>query len=161
MAYIPKSFPCKCKGAIRQHACRPERKKEAPQLCWVGALHCVVYKRPSSHLGLHKESFKKALKGRLLLCPGCLQKIFLKCEASTKWDHEGTLKSRNLGLGNGEMESEWVYQEVYMIRKEQPIKEVASENKDLTFNTAEDRGTAWGRKKDYDWSDGWGKWSLQ
>lgn len=37
-----------------------------------------------------------------------------------------------------------------MIRKEQAIKEVASENKDLTFNTAKDGGMAWGMKKEYD-----------
>lgn len=46
---------------------------------------------------------------------------------------------------------------MYMIRKEQAIKEVASENKDFKFNTAKDRGMVWGRKKDYDCSDGWGK----
>lgn len=82
-----------------------QREKEAPQLCWVGALACVVYKWPSFHLGLQKQSFKKALKGRLLRS-GCLQRIFPKCEAPAKRDHKGTFKSRNLGLGNGEMEGE-------------------------------------------------------
>lgn len=58
--------------------------REKKELCWVGALPCVVYKWPSFHLGLQKQSFKKALEGRLLLCPGCLQTIFLKCEAPAK-----------------------------------------------------------------------------
>lgn len=124
--------------------------REKRELCWVAALPCMVYKWPSSHLGLQKQSSKKALEGRLLLCPGCLQTIFLKREASAKIDHKGTIKSRNLGLGNGEMEGERVCQEEYTIKKEQGITEVASENKDFTFNTAKDRGMAWGIKKKYD-----------
>lgn len=48
------------------------------------------------------KSFKKVLKGRLSLSPGCLRRIFLKHEAPGKKNHKGT--SLNLGIWDLGME---------------------------------------------------------